>query len=94
MNPEQTVRLFGLYFFDVDLVEQFHGSFKRPVIDFHRQHFDGTALRIFRLGHIAVSANDHAMRLNSQDWKEIEILDADNVHSMAVRVQQLAGSHA
>jgi Trypsin-like peptidase domain len=40
-------------------------------------------------GHVA-----EAMRLTSQDWKEIEILDADHVHSIAVRVQQLAGSHA
>jgi hypothetical protein len=40
-------------------------------------------------GHVA-----EAMRLSSLDWKEIEILAADNTHLIAVRVQQLAGSHA
>lgn len=40
-------------------------------------------------GHVA-----EAMRLSSQDWKEIEILDADSTHLVAVRVQQLAGAHA
>jgi Trypsin-like peptidase domain len=40
-------------------------------------------------GHVA-----EAMRLTSQDWKEIEILDADKSHLIAVRVRQFAGSHA
>jgi len=39
-------------------------------------------------GHVA-----EAMRLSSQDWKEIEISDAENTHAIAVRVQQLAGSN-
>jgi Trypsin-like peptidase domain len=40
-------------------------------------------------GHVA-----EAMRLSSQDWKQIDILAGDNTHSIAVRVEQLAGSHA
>src|SRR5262245_26695933 len=40
-------------------------------------------------GHVA-----EAMRLSAQDWKEIEISDGENTQAIAVRVQQLAGSHA
>ena len=66
MNPEQSVFLLSVHFFDVDFVEEFDIPFERTVIDFHGEHFDGAILRLFRFRDVAMSADHHPVRLDAQ----------------------------
>jgi Trypsin-like peptidase domain len=44
---------------------------------------------IVTVAHVAA-----AMRLSDRDWKQVEILEGDNKHTLGLRILRLAGSHS